>query len=132
MWERFDAFDDPGAYDLYGALRFLEAVPDRERAQQALGRVEAAIRAVVTLDPAATGEVHGPLGFAPEPDSLARPLFDSATIRAHLDHLAAGQQEDGGWTFNFPAWSPAQETDWRGSVTVDALDTLWRNERTLD
>ena len=132
MWERFDALDDPGAYDLYGALRFLEAVPDRERAQQALERVEAAIHAVVTLDPAATGEVHGPLGFAPEPDSLARPLFDSATIRAHLDHLAAGQQEDGGWTFNFPAWSPAQEADWRGSVTVDALDTLWRNERTLD
>ena len=46
-----------------------------------------AIRAVVTLDPEATGEVHGPLGFAPEPDSIARPLFDAATIAAHLDHL---------------------------------------------
>ena len=89
------------------------------------------IREVVTLDPEATGEVHGPLGFAPHPDSIARPLFDAATIAAHLDHLAAGQQPDGGWTFNFPAWSPAQEADWRGSVTVDALDTLRRNERPL-
>ena len=43
----------------------------------------------------------------PSPDSIARPLFDDATIAAHLDHLAAGQQDDGGWTFNFPAWSPA-------------------------
>jgi hypothetical protein len=132
MWEHIDALDDPGAYDLYGALRFLEAVPDRERAAQALGRVEAAIHGVVTLDPEATGEVHGPLGFAPEPDSLARRLFDAATIQAHLDHLAAGQQDDGGWTFNFPAWSPAQEADWRGAFTVDALDTLRRNERLPD
>jgi hypothetical protein len=128
MWERIDALDDPGAYDLYGALRFLEAVPDRPRAQQALERAEPAIREVVTLDPEATGEVHGPLGFAPDPDSIARPLFDAATIAAHLDHLAAGQQNDGGWTFNFPAWSPAQEADWRGCFTVDALDTLRRNE----
>ena len=58
-------------------------------------------------------------------------MFDAATIAAHLDHLAAGQQPDGGWTFNFPAWSPAQEADWRGFVTVDALDTLRRNERPL-
>ena len=28
----------------------------------------------------------------PQPDSIARPLFDAATIAAHLDHLAAGQQ----------------------------------------
>jgi hypothetical protein len=127
-WERIDALDAPGPYDLYGALRFLDHAPDRERAARALERVEPALRDVVTLDPEAPGEVHGPLGFAPDPDSLARPLFDDATIRAHLDHLAAGQQEDGGWTFNFPAWSPAQEADWRGCFTVDALDTLRRNE----
>jgi hypothetical protein len=131
MWERIDTLSDPGAYDLIGVLRFLDHVPDRARAKQALHRVESVLRATVTLDPDAPGEVHGPLGFAPEPDSIARPLFDQATIEAHLDHLAAEQQEDGGWTFNFPAWSPAQEADWRGFVTVDALDTLRRNGRTL-
>jgi len=132
VWRRIDALADPGAYELYGVLRFLEAVPDRERAVQALERAEPAIREVVTLDPEATGEVHGPLGFAPQPDSIARRLFDADIIATHLDHLAAGQQEDGGWTFNFPAWSPAQEADWRGSVTVDSLDTLRRNERLPD
>jgi hypothetical protein len=131
MWERIDALDDPGAYDLYGTLRFLDHVPDRERAEAALGRAEAALRNIVTLDPEAPGEVHGPLGFAPRPDSIARPLFDAADIAAHLDHLAAGQQADGGWTVNFPAWSPAAGADWRGVATVDALDMLRRNERPL-
>jgi hypothetical protein len=129
VWERINGLGEPGPYELYGALRFLDHVPDRQRAQQALGPVEGAVRRVVTLDPEATGEVHGPLGFAPRPDSIARPLFDDAVIAAHLDHLAAGQREDGGWTFNWPAWSPAQEADWRGCLTVDALDTLRRNER---
>ena len=132
MWRRIDALADPGPYELYGVLRFLEAVPDRERAVQALERAEPAIREVVTLDPEATGEVHGPLDFAPQPDSIARRLFDDDIIATHLDHLAAGQQDDGGWTFNFPAWSPAQEADWRGSFTVDSLDTLRRNERLPD
>ncbi len=67
--------------------------------------------------------------FAPEPDSLARRLFDQATIDAHLDALAQGQLDDGGWTFNWLAWSPAAEADWRGSVTVDALRVLRANDR---
>ena len=131
MWTLVDALDDPGAYDLYGALRFLDHVPDRDRAEATLARVEPALRSVVTLDPEAPGEIHGPLEFAPRPDSLARSLFSDDEVAPQLDHLAAGQQADGGWTFNFPAWSPAQEADWRGAVTVDALDTLRRNERPL-
>ena len=75
------------------------------------------------------GSTNGSLSGGRSPDSIARPLFDDATIAAHLDHLAAGQQPDGGWRFNFPAWSPAQEADWRGAFTVEALDTLRRNER---
>ena len=130
MWARIDTLEAPGAYELYGVLRFLDHVRDRERAAAALVRVEPALRSVVTLDPEAPGETHSPLDFAPAPSSIARPLFDDATIAAHLDHLAAGQQDDGGWTFNFPAWSPAAEADWRGCFTVDALDTLRRNGRT--
>lgn len=129
LWERIDAPGDLGAYDLYGVLSFLDHVPDRGRAEAALERVTPALRAVVALDPEAPGETHGPLGFAPCPDSLARALFDDATIAAHLDHLAAGQQRDGGWTFNFPAWSPAAEADWRGAFTVEALFRLRENGR---
>jgi len=86
-------------------------------------------REVVALDPGAEGEVHTPLDFAPDPDSLARRLFDEAMIEAHLDHLAAGQADDGGWTFNWLAWSPVAATEWRGSVTIDALRTLRANGR---
>jgi hypothetical protein len=62
-------------------------------------------------------------------DSIARRLFDEATIEAHLDHLAGSQADDGGWTFNWPAWSPVAASEWRGSLTVDALRTLRANGR---
>ena len=69
----------------------------------------------MALDPEATGEVHGVLSFAPEPDSLARALFDDATVQAHLDHLAQGQKEDGGWTFN---WPPGHRPpNWTGAAS---------------
>jgi hypothetical protein len=75
---------------------------------------------LVELDP----EVHGPLDFAPAPGCLARALFSDTVIGAHLDHLAAAQRDDGGWMFNWLAWSPDAEREWRGSVMVDALQTL--------
>ena len=75
------------------------------------------------------GEAHSPLEFAPLPSSLARGLFSEATIEAHLDHLAGGQRDDGGWTFNWPSWSPAAEADWRGFLTVDNLRILRANGR---
>jgi hypothetical protein len=131
MWNRIAKMDEPGAYEMFGVLAFLQHVPDRERARAVFGRVGPLIleRNMVALDPEAPGEVHGVLSFAPEPDSLARVLFDDATIQAHLDHLAHGQKDDGGWTFNWPAWSPAAELDWRGFLTVDALRSLRANGR---
>ena len=131
MWNRIAKMDEPGAYEMFGVLAFLQHVPDRERAREVFGRVGPLIleRNLVALDPEAPGEVHGVLSFAPEPDSLARVLFDDATVQAHLDHLAQGQKDDGGWTFNWPAWSPAAELDWRGFLTVDALRTLRANGR---
>ena len=131
MWNRIAKMDEPGAYEMFGVLAFLQHVPDRERAREVFGRVGPLIleRNMVALDPEAPGEVHGVLSFAPEPDSLARVLFDDATIQAHLDHLAHGQKDDGGWTFNWPAWSPAAELDWRGFLTVDALRSLRANGR---
>jgi hypothetical protein len=131
MWSRIENPGDPGAYDMRGVLAFLQHVPERERARAAFDRVGPLLleRDIVTLDPDAAGEVHGPLDFAPLPDSLARALFDEPTIAAHLDHLAGGQRDDGGWTFNWPAWSPLAEMEWRGSVTVDALRVLRANGR---
>jgi hypothetical protein len=131
LWARIDQGGSLGPYDLRGILRFLDHVPDRPRAEAALDRVGPAMleEGLVAIDPDAEGEVHGPLDFAPVPGSIARRLFDDRTVAAHLDHLAGGQLPDGGWTFNWPAWSPAAELDWRGSVTVDALRVLRANGR---
>jgi hypothetical protein len=80
-------------------------------------------------DRAGARPVHTPLDFAPNPDSIARRPFAQATIDAHLDHLASGQAEDGGWTFNWLAWSPVATSEWGGSITVDALRVLRANGR---
>jgi hypothetical protein len=32
----------------------------------------------------------------------------------------AGQQNDGGWMFDWLSWSPAQTSAWRGAVTIRA------------
>jgi hypothetical protein len=131
MWARIGGLTEPTPYGIRGMLRFLQHVPDRDRAQQAMARLRPLIldSGIVTLDPDAPGEVHSPLDFAPRPDSIARPLFDEATIKAHLDYLAHAQLDDGGWTFNWLAWSPAAEREWRGALTVDALQLLRANGR---
>jgi hypothetical protein len=131
MWSRIDQLSEPSAYEMLGVLRFLDWAPDRDRAQRAFDRVGPLLLdcKLVELDPDAPGEVHGPLGFAPEPSSLARQLFGDQVIAAHLDKLQRGQQADGGWTFNWLEWSPAAAADWRGFVTVDALSVLRKNGR---
>jgi hypothetical protein len=129
LWSRIGSLAAPGPYDLYGVVSFLDHVPDRDRAERALQDVAPMLLEVVAADPAAHGETHSPLGYAPRPDSLARRLFADEVIAAHLDHLAAGQRDDGGWTFNWPSWSPAAELDWRGFITVSSLATLRANGR---
>jgi hypothetical protein len=128
-WTLIDGLADPGPYDMRAVFSFLQHVPDRDRAREVFGRVGPLIldRKLVTLDPETPGEVHFPLDFAPEPDSLGRELFDETTIKANLNHLARAQLDDGGWTFNWLAWSPAAEREWRGFLTVDALRILRAN-----
>jgi hypothetical protein len=131
MWIMLDKAERPEPYQWYGILAFLEHVPDSGRAHAVFDRLGERLASVVELDPDAPGEVHGPLNFAPLPGSLARRLFDDDVIDAHLDRLAAGQRDDGGWMFNWTSWSPAAELDWRGAITVDALRTLRANGRPL-
>jgi hypothetical protein len=131
LWSRMDSLAGTGPYDVRAVLRFLDSVPDRDRAHAAAARLGPVIfgEGLVTLEPGAPGEVHTPLDFAPRPGSPARSLFDEAVIAAHLDQLAAAQRDDGGWMFNWLAWSPAAEREWRGAVTVDALQVQRANGR---
>ncbi len=129
MWSRIGQITEPTPYGMFGVLRFLQYVPDRDRARAVFGQIASLITdtGIVTLEPGAPGEVHTPLDHAPEPDSMGRALFSEATIKAHLNHLAQAQLADGGWTFNWLAWSPSAELDWRGYLSVDALRLLCAN-----
>jgi hypothetical protein len=127
LWQRIDAGEVlDSAYDARFAVAFLDATPEEDRAERALDALAPALEAsgLVAIDPDAPGEVHTPLDFSPWPDSRSRRLFDDAVIERHLDALAARQREDGGWTFNWLAWSRAAELEWRGWVTVRALQLL--------
>jgi hypothetical protein len=125
-WDLIDALTYTSAYDVRSALQFLDHVPDRARAEAAVSEVGPRLleSGLVTFEVGAGGEVHSPLDYAPRPDRLSRSLFTDEQIAPHLQAMASGQAEDGGWSFNWTAWSPAATLDWRGFVTVRTLQTL--------
>ncbi len=112
-------------------IDFLDAVPDRDRAERALDDLAAALggRASLSVGGGTDGEVLTALTVAPRPDHAGRRLFDPAAVERQLDELAAGQRDDGGWMFDWLAWNDAVAWAWRGRVTVDALRTLAANGR---
>jgi hypothetical protein len=113
-------------HDFLVLFTFLQFVPERGRAEKAFERLGRQLLdgGVVSLDPNVEGYVFLPLQFAPTPDSPQRRLFDDDTIERHLDALVGRQQADGGWPIGFEPPSPAALLEWRGSVTVSALQTL--------
>jgi hypothetical protein len=125
-WQAIERIGETNPYQARATIAFLDGTPERDRAERAFARLGPKIleQGLVALDPGAGGEVHTPLDYAPEPASVARRLFTDDVIEAHLDALVAAQREDGGWTFNWPAWTPVVETEWRGNVTVEMLSRL--------
>jgi hypothetical protein len=129
-WRSIETTEAPGGYWLKYALAFLDAVPDEKRAQKMVRSLASSVNASRI---APVGDVEGealrPLDFSPRPGSRSRELVEQAQIDAHLDIVESEQQEDGGWMFDWLAWSPAQTTDWRGNVTIRALRWLHDNGR---
>jgi hypothetical protein len=126
-WERIAAADQaPDPYTMHYIVDFLDAVPDRARADAALDALAAHVPAdgLLTVGAGTEGEMLRPLDLAPRPNHAGRRLFADAVIERELDLLAAGQADDGGWTFSWAAWNPAAAWEWRGVVTVHALHTL--------
>jgi hypothetical protein len=125
-WAAIEASPLEEVHELLCILLFLQHAPDRPRAERELERVGQRLLTggLVELDPEASGYVKKPLEWAPTPDSPARRLFADAVIAAHLDKLAAGQRDDGGWPITWPPLSAAVELEYRGWVTIQALKTL--------
>ncbi len=129
-WQAIESKEAPGGYWLVYACRFLDAVLDEDRASAALDRLADRLdQAAFAPSGGAEGETLGPLDISPRPGTRSRRLFGDDQIAAHLDAVETGQQDDGGWMFDWLAWSPAQTNDWRGMVTLRALALLSDNGR---
>jgi hypothetical protein len=123
-WRSIETTERPGGYWLKNACRFLDTVPDEQRARAAIASLASRVDLSALAGEGAEGEALRALDLSPRPGSRSRDLISEALIEAHLDVVASGQQEDGGWMFDFLAWSPAQTTEWRGVVTIGALTCL--------
>jgi hypothetical protein len=133
-WQRIEALTTTHPYEANASARFLDHVPDRTRASAEAKRIGGLVREQHLVDlgepdaqaPAgyAAGELHKPHDYAPEPTSLARSWFSDAEFGRSLDELAAGQREDGGWTFPWGTWTPVTTYEWRPLVTIEALLVL--------
>jgi hypothetical protein len=126
-----DALDDtPHALVLRFAFELLGAMggPQADR----IARLGAHIppTGVVHVEGGLADEVMRPLDFAPLPGHPARALFARDVVDAELDRLAAGQQDDGGWTVDFAGHSPQAALEWRGYATVRAVAILLAEGRT--
>jgi hypothetical protein len=135
LWTWLDDLDlsgdlGPGTgYDVRFTVWFLNAVPDAERAEATLDALAPPLLAsgLIELEAGTGADVQTPLDLAPLPDSRARRMFEPGTVDAHLEALAAGQKDDGGWTVPFDQWNETASIEWRGVATIEALRILRAN-----
>ena len=125
-WDRLARPDELAAYSVKFALAFLDAVPDAGRAEAAIEALRPRLDAdgAIPVAGGTDGERLMPLTLAPRPGARSRALLHPERIAGELDALEAAQRDDGGWRFDWLAWSPGQEVEWRGVLTLEALRTL--------
>ena len=130
-WQRLRHVEDLNAYWLKYALDFLDRTADADRAVRVIETLRHLLRpdGSVPVPGGTDDETLSALTLSPSPAARSRALFTNEQISVCLDALEAGQQGDGGWTFDWAAWSPAQTDEWRGLVTLKALQTLRTNGR---
>ncbi|OIJ64655.1 hypothetical protein [Streptomyces mangrovisoli] len=136
-WRAVDSLRESHPYEIEAAVAFLDAAPDRPRAEATADRLGRLVREhrLVALAPDrleeypvapgyAPGEHHFPYDFARTPHSLARAWFTDEEMERALDHLADEQREDGGWPIRWRQWAPVVALEARPMVTIEALRTL--------
>ncbi len=130
-WARLEGPDRLNGYWVKFALDFLDSVPDSPRVREAIDGLGSQLDDDGSL-PVPGGTEHErltPLTLSERPDGRSRALFTQAQIDADLDLLERGQEDDGGWTFDWLAWSAGQSVEWRGAVTLRALIKLAEHGR---
>jgi hypothetical protein len=125
-WQRIESRDGLAGYWIKAGLMFLDAVGDERRA---IAAIEPLLRKLdadgsIPVPGGIADERLRPLVLSPRPGLRSRVLFTPEQIEIELERIDAGQQDDGGWNFDFLAWCPGQALDWRGGVTLAALQTL--------
>ena len=123
-WQKLEVNPEPDAHDLICILLFLEHVPERQRAGNIFKQIGPEVIRQTALEPDTEGYIQSPLIYAPHPNCWARSLYANEVIEKHLNALSQKQQDDGGWPINWPAVSPGCELEYRGVVTLSALNTL--------
>ncbi|MCX6069061.1 MAG: hypothetical protein NT121_25505 [Chloroflexi bacterium] len=127
-WEKIPGLLPNEQHEMGCVLTFLRYVPQQERAEKEIKRLsEHLLSSGLVAEAGATGYVRKALDWAPFPDDPLRVHFSEQDIRANLEEIVAGQQEDGGWGITWTPISPGCEMEWRGWVTVGALLRLQAN-----
>ncbi len=127
-WEKIPGILPKEQHEMGCVLTFLRYVPQRERAEIEMKRLsEHLLSSGLVAEVGTTGYVRKALDWAPFPDDPLRVHFSEQEIRANLEEIVAGQQEDGGWGITWTPISPGCEMEWRGWVTVGALLILRAN-----
>ncbi|NUL43774.1 hypothetical protein F7P69_00975 [Cellulosimicrobium funkei] len=127
---------DLPAYEVKYALRFLAAdgLPSGSADSPVLATLRDRLSADGSLpvEGGAEGErihavdlIHQPW-TVPFPSDLPGGLVPADVMTRDLRWLASTQDSDGGWSVDWPAWSPAPGLEWRAIRTVDALEMLTR------
>jgi hypothetical protein len=130
-WRELEKEEEPHTYTVVFALRFLDAVPDADRALAEIDRIRPRLdqKGCMPVQGGIEGEHVTPLDLSPRPHTRSRTLFTPEQVDYDLDRLQGEQQDDGGWDFNFLHWSAGQALDWRGSTTVNSLRHLHEHGR---
>lgn len=125
-WRQLNEPGTMSGYLLKYALAFLDAHPQDGRTESLLSGARAHLgpHGCVPVPGGTDDEKLTPLVLSPRPNSSSRSLWSDQQIQADLDRLAQEQGDDGGWSFDWLEWCPAQGLDWRGIQTVRALQTL--------
>jgi len=125
-WDRLEGDEALPAYSVKFALGFLDRTPEAARAEAAIETLRSRLDddGTIPVEGGTEDERLRPLTLSEHPGARSRALFTDAQIEQDLDRLEADQQDDGGWTFDWLAWSAGQENEWRGALTLHALTTL--------